>query len=86
MVINILFIIVSILLINYITIKKEIKEIKKIKKQCIIDNGYITCINPSLYSYWYYPFWRYRYPYHKGSHLHRAIPYRRRWGRRFGRI
>jgi hypothetical protein len=65
----------------------EIKaEMERDGKYCIIKDGMIACKNPTEYSPYYYPSWRYRYPYHKSSHLNGYVQhYRRLYGRRFGR-
>lgn len=65
----------------------ELEEVESINKKCIIQDGYLICENPSAYSYFYYPWWYYRYPYHRGAFMNgRALPFRRRWGRRHGRL
>ena len=80
--INIILIVFGLILAQKVI--ERLKHKQEIKDKCVIFNGKVVCDNPTLYSRFYYPWWRYRYPYEKTYHKF-ARPYRREYGRRFGR-
>ena len=83
---NILIVIIIIALI--LSIKRTGSNFDKSSvdsgEKCKIIDGIIVCENGTGYSNLFWPFWYYRYPYHRTHHL-RAQPYRRMYGRRHGR-
>ena len=54
-------------------------------ENCKIIDGMVVCENGTGYSNLFWPFWYYRYPFHRTYHKPEPKRYRRIYGRRRGR-
>ena len=53
---------------------------------CKIIDGMVVCENGTGYSNLFWPFWSYRYPFHRTYHDPQPKQFRKMYGRRHGRV
>lgn len=83
MIIGIVILLLALKIFGKKDLQKGMKEgDDKSQSQCIIRDGITICPNHTGYSPYYYPWWFYRYPYHRTYHGF-ARPYRHRYGRHY---